>query len=74
MLQDLKDFLRIFTWWEFWVAVGSAFLVVGAWTFVCFALMIPNDALRTITLWSFIFILSILGGITRKSQKRTASR
>jgi len=74
MLQDLKDFLCIFTWWEFWIVVGCAFLVVGGWVFVCFALMIPNNSVKTIVLWGFIFLLSILGGLTEESQKKAISQ
>lgn len=74
MLQDLKDFLSIFMWWELWILVGGAFLVMGAWVFVCFALMIPNNAVKTMVLWSFIFLLSILGGLTEKSQKKAISQ
>jgi len=74
MIQDLKDFLSIFAWWEFWMAVGGGFLVLGAWVFVCFALTIPNNAIKTIVLWSFIFLLSILGGLKEKSQKKAISQ
>lgn len=70
MLQDLKDFLQIFAWKEFWIAVGSASLVVGGWVFTCFALMIPNTAIRSVTLWGFIFLLSILGGLVERSRKK----
>jgi len=70
MLQDLKDFLRIFTWKELWIAVGCAFLVVGGWVFICFALMIPNTAIRSVALWGFIFLLSILGGLAERSRKK----
>jgi len=74
VLQDLKDFLSIFMWWEFWIVVGCAFLAVGTWVFVCFALIIPNTAVKTIVLWGFIFLLSILGGLTEKSQKKAISQ
>ena len=70
ILQNLKDFLGIFMWWEFWVVVGCGFLVVGAWGFVCFALMIPDGAVRTMVLWGLIFLLSILAGLKEKSQKK----
>jgi hypothetical protein len=70
MFETLKDFLRIFTWKEFWMAASIAFLVVGAWAFISLTLAIPNDSLRAITLWGFIFLLSILGGISEKSRRK----
>jgi len=74
MLQDLKDFLRIFTWKELWITVGCAFVVVSTWVFVCFVLVIPNTAIRSVALWSLIFLLSVLGGLTEKSQKKRGPR
>jgi len=73
MLEDLKDFLRIYTWKEFWILIGCASLTVGVWVFISIALKIPNDALRTVVLWGFIFLLFILGGVTEKSRKKSQS-
>lgn len=56
------------------MAVGGGFLVLSAWVFVCFALTIPNNAIKTIVLWSFIFLLSILGGLKEKAQKKAISQ
>lgn len=74
MLQDLKDFFRIFVWKEFWIAVGSAFVVVGVWVFFSLALRIPNTTARSAAIWGLIFLISILGGLTDRARKKRGLR
>jgi len=59
----LKDFLRVYTWKEFWMVISVPTAIMGVWFLFCFLLTIPIIVIRAIAIWSLIFILT-LGSVT----------
>lgn len=59
MLEWLKDLLTVYTWKEFWMVIGVPTAVMGVWFLFSFLLTIPNDIVRTVTIWSLIFVLTL---------------
>jgi hypothetical protein len=73
LLEWLKDLLTIYTWKEFWMVMIAPTAVVGVWLLFSFLLSIPNDIVRTVAIWSLIFVLT-LGAATVDVLKKQRSR
>ena len=73
MLEWLKDLLIIYTWKELWIVVSVPTAVVGIWILFTFLLSIPNDIVRTISIWSLIFALT-LGAATVDALRKQQSK
>ena len=70
----LEDFLRVYTWKEFWMVISVPTALMGVWFLFCFLLSIPIIVVRAIAIWSMIFILT-LGSITVDAlRKRQAKK
>lgn len=70
MLKLLKFWLEIYTWKEFWMAVSVPLLLVGSWFLFSFMLTIQNDIIRTVSIWSFLSLLSMGASLVDYVKKR----
>lgn len=76
MFQWLKDLLTIYTWTEFWIVVSVPTAITGFWFLFSFLLSIPNNAIRTISIWSLLFVLTLVSAtvdVLRKKQDAKSS-
>lgn len=73
LFEWLKDLLTIYTWTEFWLVVSVPTAITGLWFLFSFLLSIPNGAIRTVSIWSMIFILT-LGSATVDALRKKATR
>jgi hypothetical protein len=69
----LRDFLRIFSWWELWLVASLPALIVGVWLLFSFFLTIQNEVIRTVVTWSLLFTLT-LGAATVDDIKKRRGR
>lgn len=49
----------MYTWWEVWFVVGVAAVVPSTWLAIGLMLQIPNDIMRTVSIWSFVITLVV---------------
>jgi uncharacterized BrkB/YihY/UPF0761 family membrane protein len=56
-LDDLKFFLRILTWREYWTVIGVVLGVVGIWLLFYVALTLDNPW-RSIIMWGLLLGLA----------------
>jgi hypothetical protein len=59
LFQDLKFFLKIYTWLEVWYVIGGASAIVGCWFVIAFALSLPNP-FRAALIWGLFLALFVL--------------
>jgi len=70
ILEWLRDLVEIYTWSELWIIVGSATLMFGAWYLFSLMLRIPNEFVRAIVIWTFIFGLTLGAATTDLLRKQ----
>jgi hypothetical protein len=70
ILEWLRDLVEIYTWSELWIIVGSATLMFGAWYLFSLMLQIPNEFVRAIVIWTFIFGLTLGAATTDLLRKQ----
>ena len=70
ILEWLRDLLEIYTWSELWIIVGSAAVMIGAWYLFCLMLRIPNEFVRAVLIWTFIFGLTLGAATTDLLRKQ----
>lgn len=69
ILGWLRDLLEIYTWWELWLVVSIPSAMVGVWFLLSFLIGIQNDVIRTVAIWSLLFVLT-LGAATVDAIRR----
>ena len=74
MCEWVKDFLRIYTWTEFWMVVSVPTGVMGIWFLFCYLLTIPVTAVRAAAIWSLIFILTVGSATVDAVRKRQSKK
>ncbi|MCK4424209.1 hypothetical protein KAU93_00880 [Candidatus Bathyarchaeota archaeon] len=74
MFGWLKDLLIIYTWKELWMLVSVPVAIMGLWVLFCLLLTIPIIIIRTISIWSLIFILTLGAAAVDASRKQRGKR
>jgi len=74
MFGWLKDLLIIYTWKELWMVVSVPVAIMGLWVLFCLLLTIPIIIIRTISIWSLIFILTLGAAAVDASRKQRGKR
>ena len=74
MFGWLKDLLIIYTWKELWMLVSVPVAIMGLWVLFCLLLTIPMIIIRTISIWSLIFILTLGAAAVDASRKQRGKR
>jgi hypothetical protein len=69
-LQEIRDFLKIYTWIEVWVVVTVAAGLVGIWYIFSLELMIENIIFRSAAIWALVILLSGGAAATDYLRKR----
>jgi len=69
-LQEIRDFLKIYTWIEVWMVVSVAAGLVGIWYIFSLQLMIENVIVRSAAIWSLVILLSGGAAATDYLRKR----
>jgi uncharacterized membrane protein YhiD involved in acid resistance len=59
-------------WTEVWILAGAAALMIGSWYLFSLMLRIPNDLIRALVIWTFIFGLTLGAATTDMLRKQKA--
>lgn len=70
VFQWLRDLLTIYTWTELWLIVSVPTAMTGLWFLLGFLLSIPNDAVRTASIWLAIAGLTLGAATVDALRKR----
>ncbi|MFB0522772.1 MAG: hypothetical protein ACETV1_03310 [Candidatus Bathyarchaeia archaeon] len=70
VFQWLRDLLTIYTWTELWLIVSVPTAMTGLWFLLSFLLSIPNDAVRTASIWLVISGLTLGAATVDALRKR----
>lgn len=73
ILQWLRDWLEMYTWWEIWLVASIPTVIAAFWFLLGYFISIKNDVIRTVAIWSMLFLLT-LAGATVDALRRQKSK